>query len=237
MAEVRTVEIRPPSRSGESFAVAMTAAAIAVCALYSILLRRGPAAAEADASGAPRSGVVGAPRSGDSLPFQKTFQELPSDEQRIVRELMEGFAEAKRVRGETGGWPKPEALAADQIPPFAADAIDKAGYRWSLRQDRLIVNYFGTPKDRSSPDFLVLIQEPEPGPVGAEIAQPGVVPAGSLAGSPAGSDAEHQLLPNGALLHVTWWKRPAGPPLAAIVARSELERWTQIRLGTTEPIQ
>jgi hypothetical protein len=92
------------------------------------------------------------------------------------------------------------------------------------------VNYFGAPKDRSSPDFLVLIQEPEP--VGAEIAQPGVAPAGS----PAGSDEEHQLLPNGALLHVTWWKRPAGPPPAAIVARPELERWTQIRLGAG-PIQ
>lgn len=221
MAEVRTVEIKPPSRSGESFAVAMAAAAIAVCALYSILLRRGPAAA--DGGAAPLSDVGGSPRSGDSLPFQKTFQELPSAEQRIVRELMEGFAEAKRVRGETGSWPKPETLAADQIPPFAADAIDKAGYRWSLRQDRLIVNYFGTPSDRSSPDFLLLIQEP--GPVGAEIAQPGIV------------DEEHQLLPNGALLHVTWWKRPAGPPPAAVVARPELERWTQIRLGRTETIR
>jgi hypothetical protein len=212
MAEVRTVEMKPPSRSGESFAVVMTAAAIAVCALYSILLRKGPAAADG-----------GAARSGDSLPFQRTFQELPSAEQRMVRQLMEGFAEAKRVRGETGRWPKPEALAADQIPPFAADAIDKAGYRWSLQEDRLIVNYFGTPKDRSSPDYLLLIREPEP--VGAETAQPGVV------------DEEHQLLPDGTLLHVTFWKRPAGPSPTAIVARPELERWIQIRLGTTEPIQ
>jgi hypothetical protein len=225
MAEVRTVEMKPPSRSGESFAVVMTAAAIAVCALYSILLRKGPAAAD--------GGDRGAARSGDSLPFQKTFQELPSAEQRMVRQLMEGFAEAKRVRGETGRWPKPEALAADQIPPFAADAIDKAGYRWSLQEDRLIVNYFGTPKDRSSPDFLLLVKEPEPEPVGAETAQPGVAATGST----MGSDAEHQLLPDGTLLHVTFWKRPAGPPPTAIVARPELERWIQIRLGATEPIQ
>lgn len=197
MAEVRTVEIKPPSRSGESFAVAMTAAAIAICALYSILLRKGP---------------EDAPVAGASLPFQRTFQELPSPEQRIVRELMEGFAEARRVRGETSAWPKPEALAADQIPPFAADALDKAGYRWSLRQDGLIVNYLGTPSDRSSPDFLLVIREP------ANAEQPGV------------ADEEHQVLPDGTLLHVTFWKRPSGPPPAAIVARPELERWTQIRI-------
>lgn len=204
--DIRTVEVEPPSRSNESFLVTMAATVIAICALYAVVLRTGPA--DSAASG---------PRKADSLPFQMTFQELPSFEQRIVRELLEGFAEAKRLRGESGQWPKPETLAKDQIPPFATDTIDKAGYRWTLLKDRLLVNYIGTPVAPSSPDFLLLIQEPEP--VGAEIAQPGVV------------DEEHQLLPDGKLLHVTYWKRPATGVPAAIIARPEIERWTQIRIG------
>lgn len=210
--EIRTVEVRPPSRSNESFIVTMVASGIAMCALYGIVLRTGPPV-----------GVGGALRSVDNLPFQTTFQDLPSSEQRIVRQLLEGFTEAKRIRADTGRWPGPEKLAADQIPPFATDAIDKAGYRWSQLRDGLVVNYLGTAEVQGNPDFLLLIQEPDP--VGAELLQPGVV------------DEEHQLLPDGKLLHVTYWKRAAGGARAAIIARPEVERWTQIRIGIQEPLK
>jgi hypothetical protein len=208
--EVRTVEINPPSRSGESLAVAMIAAFIAMCAVYTISIRKG-------AAGLPGNGAT---RSVDSLSFQTTFQELPGPEQRIVRELLEGFTEAKRLRAETRAWPAPEKLAADQIPPFAQDVLDKMGYRWTLRQVRLVVNYVGTATAPGSPDFLLMIQEPEP--ADAYLPQPKV------------EDEEHQLLPDGKLLHVTYWMRPAGGVPAAIIARPEIERWTQIRVGGKE---
>jgi hypothetical protein len=206
--EVRTVEVKPPSRSRESFAVAMIAASIAMCAIYSIRIRTG-------AAGLPGNGAT---RSVDSLPFQTTFQELAGPEQRIVRELLEGFTEAKRLRAETRAWPAPEKLAADQIPPFAQDVLDKMGYRWTLRQVRLVVNYVGTATAPGSPDFLLMIQEPEP--VGAYFPQPAEV-----------DDEEHQLLPDGKLLHVTYWMRPASGVPAAIIASPEIEHWTQIRVG------
>lgn len=202
---IRTVEVVPPSKSNESVSVLLVSGAIVLVALYAIAARTGLGARSAQA---------------DSLPFQMVFQDLPGPEQRIVRELTEGFAEAKRVRGVTGKWPAPADLARDQIPPFAEDALDRARYQWSLKQERLLFNYLGTPASEGSPEFLLVVQEPEP--AGGETAVAGVV------------DEEHELLPDGKLLHVTYWRRKfaAGPEV--IYPRPEIEGWTQIRLGTAK---
>ena len=201
----RTVEVVPPSKSNESLSVLLAAGGIVLAALYGI---------------AARTGLGARPAQADNLPFQMVFQDLPGPEQRMVRELTEGFAEARRVRAASGKWPAPEQLARDQIPPFAEDALDRAHYQWSLRQEGLLSNYLGTPAGEGSPEYLLVVQEPEP--KGGETAVAGVV------------DEEHELLPDGKLLHVTYWRRKftgAGKP---IYARPEIEGWTQIRLGTAK---
>ena len=201
--QLRTVEVVPPSRSGEDYAVSMACAGVVLAALYFIAATRP----------APDS------RAAATLPFQVRFQDLPSSEQRSVRALLEGFGEARNLRVRSGEWPRPDQLAAEQIPPFAEDALDRARYRWTLERAGTLIKYRGLPEAPGSPLLLLLIQEPEP--VGAEIAQPGVV------------DEEHQLLPDGRLLHVTYWKR-TGPAPPGVVSRPEIEGWQQIRMGTTE---
>ena len=202
---LRTVEVIPPSKSNESVSVLLVSGAIVLVSLYAIAARTGLGARAAQA---------------DNLPFQMVFQDLPGLEQRIVRELTEGFAEAKRVRGTTGAWPSPADLARDQIPPFAADALDRSGYRWSLKNERLLFNYLGTPAREGSPEFLLVVQEPEP--TGGETAVAGVV------------DEEHELLPDNKLLHVTYWRRKFAGGTEPVFSRPEVEGWTQIRLGTAK---
>ncbi len=204
---IRTVEVVPPSKSNESISVLLTSGVIVLFALYAIAARTGLGARAAQA---------------DNLPFQTLFQDLPGPEQRIVRSLREGFTEAKRVRAEQGAWPDPALLARDQIPPFAPDALDREGYRWSKKQERLLVNYLGTPGKQGSAEYLLVVQEPEP--VGGETAAAGVV------------DEEHELLPDGKLLHVTYWRRKfaGGAAAAPIFSRPEVEGWTQVRLGTAK---
>ena len=201
--QVRTVEVLPPSRSREGANVALIGGAILLAALYAILLRT--------------SGPAASGQKADDLPFQMAFQELPGGEQRMFRELEEGFGEARRLRAAEGKWPAPERLARDQVPPFAPDAIDRAGYRWTLLQDGLVLNYCGTPSQPESPELLLLIQEPER--VGAEQPNAAVV------------DQEHVLLPDGKLLHVTYWKRKKAGAPAEVQYRPEVDGWTQVRLG------
>ena len=204
-AHIREIEIRPPSASSEAFIVTLLGGAIILVAIYSIGFRlHGWAAAPAQVS--------------DLLPFQQLFRDLPGPEQRTFRALQEGFTEARNVRAHTGAWPPVSALAADGVPPFAEDALDPAKYRWTFLRDGLLLNYLGQPtRGHGAPDFLLLIQEPPP--VGAEMSGSGVV------------DEEHELLPDGRLLHVTYWKRNTGPAPSGILVRPEIEGWTQIRIG------
>lgn len=196
---IRAVEVVPPRRSREEFYVMLACSTVVLAALWWILATR------------PAPGV-----SMDALPFQIMFQELPSGEQRTLRALLDGEDEAKRRRDAEGAWPSVERLAQDQIPPFAPDVLDRAGYRWSMRREGLLLNYAGAPDVPGSPDFLLLIQEPDP--ASGELTQAGVV------------DEEHQRLSDGKLLHVTYWKRAQATRPATFVTRPEVEGWTQIRL-------
>lgn len=130
-------------------------------------------------------------------PFERRFQDLPPDDQRLFRALQEGVVEAERSRGATGRWPSVETLARKGVPPFAPDPIDRAGYTWKSVQTGLKVDYIGEPRAGSGREaFFAVIVEPDPGdPVDPQ----------------AVVDEIHHRLDDGRMIHVTLW---TGPPLA-----------------------
>src|SRR5262249_39740448 len=117
-----------------------------------------------------------------------------------------------------GHWPTAGDLAAEEVPPFATDPLDKEKRAWSSREDVNGVNYLGW--DQQQPAltaFLALVQEPgETAPLGAVL------------------DEEHHQLANGDLLHVSrWMKTPGGPIPEGGILDPKLSGWTQ--LGIAEP--
>jgi len=157
-----------------------------------------------------------------ALPFMVLFRDLPGREQWVFREMQEGLQESLRTRGMRGEWPSVEALAALDIPPFARDVLDKSALSWTQQRDGLLTEYVGVPTPATGmPAFLIFIQEPEP--TGGEQPSAAVV------------DEEHQLLPDGKLLHVTYWKRPSESLRPGLVVDPAPHGWTQIRV--TDPFQ
>lgn len=205
----RTVEVRSPSAADEASSVLLAAAFVVLVVIYVYAFERygGSAPAPGQQVG---SGL---------LPYQTLFRDLPSEEQRRFREMEEGVQEALRIRGESGRWPAVEALARDGIPPFAPSPTDRRPLRWTLRRSGLVADYVGAADDASRPSFLIHIQEPDP-------------VAGEKPPSPSVVDEEHQLLPDGTLLHVTYWKRAGPPPGEGIVGDPARLGWTQIRVRT-----
>ena len=191
---LRTVEIRGPAGRGEAARV-LRACALAAIAGLLIIARVGP-------GGAASSALA---------PYQVRFGDLSQSEQRIARELREGIADAELTRGRTGTWPTPEALAADGVPPFAADPLAPK-LRWSMKRDQTVINFLGQsgPED---PAYLVVIQEPEPG-------------AGDPPDTPP--DDVHHKLSDGTILHVYSCIRDAPPGSDALTAKPWLEGWKQL---------
>ena len=177
---IRSVEVKPPSRSGEAVVLLRAVSVIAFGALAVIALRwdGGPGGAR------------------ELQPFQRLFAGVEPELQRAYRELQEGLIEAENARSQTKTWPAPEALAAQGVPPFAADPTRKARYAWTLERDGLNVSYLGVPEG-SAPELLAWIQEPVPGY--GETLRPG---------TPA--DETHHVLADGSVLHVSVWYRPRG---------------------------
>lgn len=164
-------------------------------------------------------GAPGSSADDRTLAYQVLFRNLPGGEQRIYRQMKEGFDEALRQRDQSGSWPAVETLASDGVPPFSPDAIDKSPLSWTRRQEGLVAEYIGLPAEGSmSPAFLLLLQEPDPG--GGEDPNAG------------GVDEEHQLLADGRLLHVTYWKRSSRSIRPGLIVDPALDGWTQIRIGS-----
>jgi uncharacterized protein DUF6162 len=204
---MRTVEVLPPSRSDEATWVFLSAAFVCLVVIYILGFQLQQSPGGTSGQGAARA----------LLPFQVLFRDLPSAEQRTFREMQEGLAEALQTRGSGGDWPSAESLAANNIPPFAHNVLDKSGLSWTQHRSGLIVEYLGVPTPGTgAPAFLILIQEPEP--IGGERA------------SPAVRDEEHQVLPDGTLLHVTYWKHADGAVPRALAPQPELRGWSQIRV-------
>jgi hypothetical protein len=205
---IRAVKVAPPSRADEAGWVLLAAGFVLLGVIYTYGFEREGARGVAAATG-PGSGL---------LPYQVLFRDLPSDEQRVFRAMQEGVGEALRGRAASGGWPSVEDLAADQVPPFAPDPLDKAHLRWSGATDGMFVNYLGVPSTTPATSaFLVMVQEPDP-VTGEKPPPPSVV------------DEEHQVLPDRTLLHVTYWKRPASGLRDGLVIDPAIEGWQQIRL-------
>jgi len=206
-AAPRTVDVVSPSLDGELVWLLNTAAFILVVVIYVVAF---------ETVGSGRAGSVG-PNDG-LLPFQVLFRDLPSTDQRVFRAMQEGAGEAARLRVVDGAWPTTASLADGGIPPFARDPLDKADLHWSERSEQLVVNYLGvSPATGSAEAFLILIQEPDP-VMGEKAPQPGVV------------DEEHQLLTDGTLLHVTYWKNAEPSVRAGVIGDPAMAGWTQIRV-------
>ena len=203
-ADLRTVDVLPPSGRDEGTWAFFGAMFILLCAIYAVAFERG-----GKVSGAAATGPA-------VLAYQVLFRDLPGPEQRIFRAMQEGALEAIAVRGSGKPWPSVEALAGDGVAPFAPDPLDRTGLGWTLRHDELLYQYIGTPSDARAPSFMIFALEPEP--TTGEKAVPGVV------------DEEHQLLPDGTLLHVTYWKRIGASMPQSMVFDPALEGWTQIRV-------
>jgi len=200
---IRTVRVPSSTTEDETGWVFLTAAFICLLVIYVLAFQ-----------------VYEGPRSvtrGGTLPFQVLFRDLPSGEQRIFREMQEGLAEALRIRTTSGAWPAVGELATLGTPPFAADPLDRSGLQWTQRLDGLRIEYVGIPSTGMAvPAFLIQIVEPEP--VGGERANSSV------------ADEEHQPLPDGTLLHVTYWKRVPPSVSNGLINDPALEGWKQIRV-------
>jgi hypothetical protein len=207
--ELRTVQVTSPAFTDEAEWVFLAAMFVVLCVIYTNAFERDAARNRVSADAAT-SGL---------LPYQVLFRDLPTAEQRMFRQMQEGAAEAVRLRGGSGRWARADALAADGIPPFARDVLDTMQLRWTSRADGLIVNFLGTPAAEGAPAFLILAQEPDP-------------VTGEKPASRPLTDEEHQLLPDGTLLHVTYWKRARGAGNPGLVVDPAFDGWQQIRVKT-----
>ena len=210
---IRTVDVLPPSASGETRLVLRAAAAIVFGALFASGLH------------ASDRGNDSGPQARDLAPFQMLFRDATPTVQRMFREIQEGLIEAENMRVATKRWPAVETLAAQGIPPFP---LAHSPYRWRLLQEGVYAAYVGAPAPGSdAPAFLALIQEPEPGYV--ETVMPGTPP-----------DELHHRLSDGTLLHVSVWFRPDGlapddQATIATLAQPFAAGWKQVFAGKQGP--
>lgn len=200
-----TLLVSPPSARRETVFVARLAVQVLLLAAALLAFERSRREGSAPASLEVRA------RS------ETLFANLTPKDQRLVRALAEGISEAERRRAATGSWPAVDELATDGIPPFAADPIDRDGYRWQLRREGTAINYAGFPKAAGRPAFIVLILEPEPNTP----PDPGAV-----------VDEIHHQLPDGTFLHVTTWMGRTPQTFDRPITWFEYEpSWTRITWG------
>jgi hypothetical protein len=145
-----------------------------------------------------------------ATPFERRFQDLASEDQRIFRSIQEGVVEAERVRSSSGRWPSADALARAGVPPFAPDPLDRARYAWQSVDAPQKASYLGVPAAGSGRAcFFALIVEPDPG-----------TPADPL----AREDEIHHRLGDGTMIHVTVWMGPPLPDPRDALATLPVER-------------
>jgi|GEM_PF-1202590 len=148
---------------------------------------------------------------------ETAFRELDPADQRMYRRSLEGLTEAEDMRSKAGEWPTVEALAKRGVPPFAADPLDKAGYRWQLLHDKTLVNYMGIPDPASKrPTLVIDVVEPD---------------AGTPIDPQAVVDETHHKLKDGTVLHVSVWT--GSRTLTAPVSTPAFEDgWRRITMAT-----
>ena len=161
----------------------------------------------------PRGGSAPAAAAPATAIGEIAFRELPGDVQRMYRRCLDGLADAEELRADSGAWPAVDAEAARGVPPFAADPIDKAGYRWELRREGTAVNYVGVPA--TGPTLVITILEPDPGtPIDPT----------------AYTDEQHHRLRGGEMIHVAVWI--GTKPVNGVMVTPAIEDgWKRIVMG------
>jgi hypothetical protein len=201
----RTVEVRSPSAAREAGNVIRAVLHIAFWS--AALLGASWKHAARDATGGAKSAT-----SVDEI----AFRDLPGEDQRIYRNVLDGLVEAEDARVRDKAWPGVEALAARRIPPFAPDPVDQGKYSWKKLQSGGLVNYVGAPAAAGRPTVLVVALEPLPG----EPADPQAV-----------VDETHHRLADGTMIHVSIWIGGAAPG-AAIQAPAYEDGWRRVTMVT-----
>lgn len=175
--------IAPPDRRRETVAVVRAAVLIVAAALLWIGRSRGRDRADDSVTAAP---------------WEIAFTALTPSLQRDVRELHEAAEEALRRRADDGRWPSVAQLAADEIAPFEPLPGRKLPRAFVRVEAPFAWQYVGNaPGERT---LLLQVLEPRPG---ENEARPGV---------PLAPDERHRVLPDGTVLHVSFW---IGPEAAA----------------------
>jgi hypothetical protein len=151
---------------------------------------------------AVKSSVLEVATTGHLLPYQALVATLTSADKTMYDELLSQYLQLERLRVRTGKWPDAATLAAR--PP----------YSWTRSEEALFVNYLAIPStDVSESAWLIVAQEPDPR------APP----------DPAPNDETHRRLPDGTILHVTFWTHRFGGQLApGFVRQPETRGWTQV---------
>lgn len=198
----------------------MLRAIVAVAFVTAIAMTARFGADAGDAPGGPGRSASGSRTTRLVLrPDQLSFATLPAEDQRLFRRCLLGLADAEELRSTTGRWPDVAELAARGTPPFSADPLDAAGYRWQRLLDGTLVNFLGVPTEAASPrpSFLVVVLEPDPGTP--------LDPAAVI-------DESHHKLRDGTLLHVSIFlgaARTLGRPLAM---PAFADGWRQVIVST-----
>jgi hypothetical protein len=207
MARVQSVVVRPLSLGREASAVGI---AMATVAIASTVFAMRPWNEEA------LSGVL--------TEYQVLFADLAAPDQRVYRALEEGILESERERARTKRWPFVGELAAQGVPPFAADPLDGPSYEWALREGPEGYNYLGVAKPGGGRrSFLVLIQEAE-----ERIDDPGL--------DPRALDRRHRVLSDGEIIHLGIWIRDGAPKTEANpITQPALEGWREILIDPDQP--
>jgi len=207
---VRTVEVVPPSASGETRHVLRLAAAIVLAVIVVSALHANDRSTDS------------APQARGLAPFQVWVADATPTVRRMFSEIQEGLIQAEKIRSTTNHWPAAETLAAQGIRPFP---LGDSSYRWRLLQDGAYAAYVGTPTTTGSdvPALLALIREPAPGDVEGATTPP---PPGEL---------DHRLS-DGTPLRVSIWFRRDGSiadtqATMAAVAQPSATGWKQILAG------
>lgn len=206
---LRTIDVASPSSREESIQVLRALFLIAFLSTLVVAIQRGQSTDEPTAA-----------QDAKAFPFVRRFADLPAADQRIFTALREGIGEAERRRVRSGKWPDVEDLAAEGIPPFAPDPIDRDAMTWVMRSNGRTANYVGVPREGlKRATFVVILTEPD----GSGPAVPTEVPP----------DEVHHRLDDGMLLHVAVFVGDALPPPAGVaLTMSFADGWFQALAGS-----
>ena len=200
--------VASPSARGETCAVVRALAIVGTLAL--LWISRGTLG-----GGAGDAAELG------FAPWQRAFATLAADLQRDLRELHEAGEEAVRWRGDRGSWPAPAELAADSIAPFAPRP-GAPPRRFERSDAPYLLQYLGHADGVRS--LLLQVMEPRPGENEGE------------GGAPLPPDEQHRVLPDGKVLHVSYWVGPTPQddraPRGAFLADPARHGFEQVLFGS-----